>query len=90
ADLEAAASALDQLPVEEEAGLVWSLSGRKVIVQAFARTISGAQHTLFAGIWDEELDELGPLLEEASARGIETHVAIYGDRTLDGPHTYDL
>ncbi len=32
ADLEAAASALDQLPVEEEAGLVWSLSGRKVIV----------------------------------------------------------
>jgi len=90
ADLEAAASALDQLPVEEEAGLVWSLSGRKVIVQAFARAISGAQHTLFAGIWDEELDELGPLLEEASARGIETHVAIYGDRTLDGPHTYDL
>ncbi|HCF4815072.1 TPA: hypothetical protein NIF81_006588, partial [Pseudomonas aeruginosa] len=51
---------------------------------------SSAQESVFAGIWDEELDELGPLLEAASARGIETHVAIYGDGTLQGPHTYDL
>lgn len=45
---------------------------------------------IFAGKWDEELDELGPLLEAAAGRGIETHVAIYGTRTLDGPHTYDM
>lgn len=90
ADLEAAASALDRLPVEEEAGLVWSLSGRKAIVQAFARSISSAQRSVFAGIWDEELDELGPLLEAGSARGVDTHVAIYGNKTLRGPHTYDL
>jgi hypothetical protein len=38
-------------------------------VQAFARVISNAQTSLFAGIWDEELDELGPLLEAASGRG---------------------
>lgn len=90
ADLESAACALDRLPVQQEPGLVWSLSGRKSIVQGFARAISNAQSSLFAGLWDEELDELGPLLEAASARGIDTHVAIYGNRTLKGPHTYDM
>ncbi|CAG9220199.1 TrmB family transcriptional regulator [Burkholderia vietnamiensis] len=90
ADLESAASALDRLPVQQEPGLVWSLSGAESIVQAFARVISNAQTSLFAGIWDEELDELGPLLEAASGRGIDTHVAIYGKRTLKGPHTYDM
>lgn len=90
ADLAAAETALDQLPVEQEPGLVWSLSGAGAIVQAFARTIEQARHTVFAGVWDEELDQLGPLLEAASERGIETHVAIYGTRVLTGPHTYDM
>lgn len=90
ADLESAASALDRLPVQQEPGLVWSLRGRESIVHAFARAISNAKTSLFAGIWDEELDELGPLLEAASAQGIDTHVAIYGNRTLKGPHTYDM
>jgi HTH-type transcriptional regulator, sugar sensing transcriptional regulator len=90
ADLESAAAALDRLPVQQEPGLVWSLGGREPIVRAFARVISNAQTSLFAGIWDEELDELGPLLDAANARGIDTHVAIYGTRTLNGPHTYDM
>lgn len=90
ADLAAAETALEQLPVQREPGLVWSLSGREAIVQAIGRTITHAQHTIFAGLWDEELDTLGPLLEEASARGIETHVAIYGTRILTGPHSYDM
>jgi len=90
ADLDVAQAALDRLPVDQEAGLVWSLTGRDAIVRAFARTIAEARTAIFAGIWDEELDELGPLLEAAAGRGIETHVAIYGTRTLDGPHTYDM
>jgi sugar-specific transcriptional regulator TrmB len=90
ADLDSAAAALDRLPVQQEPGLVWSLSGREPIVSAFARVIAGAKTSLFAGIWDEELDALGPLLEAAAARGIDTHVAIYGTRTLNGPHTYDM
>ncbi|WP_288393205.1 TrmB family transcriptional regulator [uncultured Herbaspirillum sp.] len=90
ADIESAAAALDRLPVQQEPGLVWSLSGTKAIVQALAHSISSAQKSLFAGIWDEELDELGPLLEAASARGVDTHVAIYGKGTLTGPQTYDM
>ena len=90
ADVESAAAAFARLPAQREPGLVWSLSGREPIVQAFARTIDKARSVLFAGVWDEELETLGPLLEAAAARGIETHVAIYGTRTLSGPTTYDL
>lgn len=90
ADVDSAAAALDRLPMPQEPGLVWSLSGRNPIVHAFARTISNAKASIFAGIWDEELDSLGPLLEAAASRGIDTHVAIYGNKTLNGPHTYDL
>jgi hypothetical protein len=35
-------------------------------------------------------EELGPQLEAAAARGVDTHVAIYGTRILNVPHTYDL
>ena len=90
ADLDSAVAALDRLPVQQEPGLVWSLSGRESIVHAFARTITGARSSLFVGIWDEELDELGALLESAAAKGVDTHVAIYGTKTLSAPHTYDM
>jgi sugar-specific transcriptional regulator TrmB len=90
ADVFAARDKLDRLPVQEEPGLVWSLRNRQAIVQAFARVTTGAERSIFAGIWDEEMDEIGPLLEQASARGVNTYVAIYGKRTLAGPHIYDL
>lgn len=90
ADVDSAAAALDSLPMQQEPGLVWSLSGRVPIVQAFGRTVANAKTSIFAGIWDEEIDTLGPLLEAAAARGIDIHVAIYGNKTLAGPHTYDL
>lgn len=90
ADISAAKAKLDRLPVQEEPGLVWSLRSRDVIVQAFARVIAAARRSIFAGVWDEEINDLGPLLEDASTRGIETHVAIYGKSTLAGPHTYDM
>lgn len=90
ADVFAAKEKLDRLPVQEEPGLVWSLRSRQAIVQAFARVTTGAKRGIFAGVWDEEMDDIGPLLEQAAARGVDTHVAIYGKRTLIGPQTYDL
>jgi sugar-specific transcriptional regulator TrmB len=90
ADVATASAALDRLPARDEPGMVWSLHNRDAIIQACVRTITGAERTIFAGIWDEELDELGPHLETVAANGIDTHVAIYGKRTLDGPHTYDM
>jgi len=89
-DLRAAEQAIARLPRHRDAGLVWSLTGADANTHAFARAIREAESSIFAGVWEEELDELGPLLEEAAGRGVETHVAIYGSRTLTGPHTYDL
>ncbi len=89
-DVAAAKERLDRLPVQEEPGLVWSLRSRQSILQAFIRVTASARKSIFAGIWDEEIDEIGPLLEQAAARGIETHVAIYGNRKLAGPRIYDL
>lgn len=90
ADLDIVTAALDRLPAVDEPGLVWSLHDKDAIDRAFIRVIAAARASIFAGIWDEELDQLGPALEAASQRGIETHVAIYGTRTLTGPRTYDL
>ncbi|SOC83568.1 Sugar-specific transcriptional regulator TrmB [Ensifer adhaerens] len=90
ADVAAAKERLDRLPVREEPGLVWSLRSRQSILQAFIRVTASARKSIFAGIWDEEMDEIGPLLEQASARGVDTHVAIYGKRALSGPRIYDL
>lgn len=90
ADLDTASAALDQLPATDGPGLVWSLHNKDAIDRSFIRVITGARASIFAGVWDEELDELGSHLEAASQRGIETNVAIYGKRTLTGPRTYDL
>src|ERR1700722_15379385 len=90
ADLDIVTAALDRLPAADEPGLVWSLHDKDAIDRAFIRVIAAARASIFAGLWDEELDQLGPALEAASRRGIETHVAIYGTRTLAGPRTYDL
>ena len=90
ADIDSAMAALDRLPVQQAPGLVWSLSGRDAIVGALGRAIAAARHSIVAGIWDEEIDALGPLLEAAAERGVDSQVAIYGTRTLNGPQTYDL
>lgn len=90
ADLDTATAALAQFPAADEPGLVWSLHDKDAIDRAFIRVIAGAKASIFAGIWDEELGQLGPYLEAASRQGIETHVAIYGKLTLTGPRTYDL
>lgn len=90
ADVATTTAALDELPAADEPGLVWSLYDKDAIIRAFIRVITGAVRSIFAGIWDEELDELGPPLEAASASGVDMHVAIYGKRTLTGPRTYDL
>lgn len=90
ADLSTAQEELADLPKNKEPGLVWSLHSRDAIVQASIRLINEAKHSVFAGVWDEEMDDLGPLLDKAAVRGLDVHVAIYGTSTLTHPHTYDM
>lgn len=89
-DIANVTAALDELPTPEEPGLVWSLHDKDTIIRSFVRVITGATRGIFAGVWDEELEQLGPSLETAAANGVGVHVAIYGKRTLASAHTYDL
>lgn len=89
-DLALVDKGLSTLPATREPGLVWSLRDRSAIVTAFLTTIDSAQQTLFAAIWDEEMEALREAIEAASARGVDVHVAIYGTASLNGPRCYDL
>jgi sugar-specific transcriptional regulator TrmB len=89
-DLARADAGLAALPAAREPGLVWSLRDQSAIVTAFHTQIEAAQRNLFAAVWDEELPALGRALEQASARGVDVHVAVYGSGVLDGPQCYDL
>ncbi|MEW6340664.1 MAG: helix-turn-helix domain-containing protein [Paraburkholderia sp.] len=89
-DLAIVNDGLSTLPAAREPGLVWSLRDSRAIITAFLTTIDSAQQTLFAAIWDEEMEPLRGAIEAASARGVDVHVAIYGKASLSGPRCYDL
>lgn len=82
---------LAQLPQAATSGLVWSLSNRDGIVQAMTAAIQQARHTLYVGIWEEEMPYFHAALEQAcNKRGVQTHIACYGARPVPGAHNYDL
>jgi sugar-specific transcriptional regulator TrmB len=89
-DLDLAGEQLSTLPAPREAGLVWSLRDRAAILAACQAHIEAAERSLFAAVWDEEIPELRTALEQASARGVDVHVAVYGTEALHGPVSYDL
>lgn len=66
ADLSTVQEELADLPKNREPGLVWSLHSRDAILQASILLINEAKHSVFAGVWDEEMDDLGPLLDKAA------------------------
>ncbi|SCC93158.1 Transcriptional regulator, TrmB [Thiomonas sp. X19] len=90
ADLSQVDRSLSAMPAAREPGLVWSLRQRSAIAAAFDAAIHAASRRLFAAIWDEEMPEFRVALEQASARGVEVHVAVYGSARLTGPYCYDL
>lgn len=90
ADVAAVEEGLAALPDARDPGLIWSLRQRDAVLGACAEAIARGRRTLFAALWDEELETLGPALEAAHGRGVEVEVAIYGSHTLAGPRSYDL
>jgi hypothetical protein len=82
--------ALRTLPVQGDGGQVWSLRDRDTVIASFFSLAAGAAQSIFAALWDEELVELKPVLEDAARRGGSVHVAIYGTTQLTGPSSYDL
>ena len=78
------------LAPEYEAGLTWSVTGAENVVDLMARAIGSAQDSVFAALWDAELEVLSSSLREAHGRGVELQIAVYGGFDLGVPNAYDL
>ncbi|WP_445680024.1 TrmB family transcriptional regulator [Radicibacter daui] len=88
--LSTAEAGLKELPARSESSQIWSLKERDAVLAATTGIVGAARRSVFAAVWQQELDAAGPALEAASRRGCTVHVAIYGTATLDGPRSYDL
>ena len=85
-----AEAGLRELPIRGDSSQIWSLKEHDAVLAAATGIVGAAKRSVFAAIWQQELDTAGPSLEAASRRGCPVHVAIYGTATLDGPRSYDL
>lgn len=80
----------EAIPHDGEPGLTWTVSGSNNVLDLMKRVIARAERSLFAALWDDELQNLADLLEAAHAREVELQVAIYGSFRLPVPFSYDL
>jgi HTH-type transcriptional regulator, sugar sensing transcriptional regulator len=90
ATFSSAEAEFEAIPRGGEPGLTWTVSGSHNVLDLMRRVIARAEHNLFAALWDDELQNLGELLEAAHARNIELQVAIYGTYRISVPFSYDL
>lgn len=88
--LAAVESELATMPAGGEPGMTWSVTGPDNIIDLMRRAIERAEVSLFAALWDDQLDQLADALEAAHARKVELQVAIYGSFRLAVPFSYDL
>jgi len=58
---------------------VWNIATRQEALDRTAALLGEAEQFIYIGIWDEELPELLPHLEQARTRGAELVFLIYGE-----------
>lgn len=81
---------LAAVPRAGEPGLTWTVTGAENVLDLLQRVVARAGRTIFAALWDTEIERLAPALEAAHQRGVELQVAIYGATKLKVPFSYDL
>lgn len=81
---------LDKLPRPGSPRAIWALPDRAAVLDTARDFASRARDTIFASVWDPEMDALAPALEEAARRGVRVHVAVYGATRLGSARGYDL
>jgi HTH-type transcriptional regulator, sugar sensing transcriptional regulator len=69
--------------------LTWVMEGGGNIANTLRQVVDRARTSLYAALWEGELEELAPALRAAGARGVEMHVASYGAMPA-GLSGYDL
>ncbi|MGE4327952.1 MAG: TrmB family transcriptional regulator sugar-binding domain-containing protein, partial [Pseudodonghicola sp.] len=81
---------LDKLQRPESPRAIWTLPDREAVLDTARGFLSEARESIFASVWDDEMEALAPTLEAAAQRGARVHVAIYGETRLAAAQGYDL
>lgn len=68
---------------------VWNVRNREQAFKLTGDQIVHAQHSVYIGIWSEELPMLSEELKNADNRGVSVFILIYGRDNLDFGETYN-
>jgi sugar-specific transcriptional regulator TrmB len=69
--------------------LTWVMEGAANIANTLRQVVDRTRTSLYAALWESELEELAPALRDAYARGVEVRLASYGAMPA-GLAGYDL
>ena len=78
ASAEALEASLASVVAPPEAHLIHNLTGRERLMARACDVVAGARRELFVSIWPEEFVELGAVLHEAEANGVDITVMSFG------------
>lgn len=81
---------LDKLQRPDSPRAIWTLPDREAVLDTARGFVSRARDTIFASVWDPEMETLALALEEAARQGVRVHVAVYGATRLGWARGYDL
>ena len=89
ASLEAAETALEHYSfVSSNRENIWNITGTDAILERAAETIRRAGTRVLLEIWPEEARLLEPELRDASERGLEVLLVVYGELDFDFAQVY--
>ncbi|MCP4159893.1 MAG: TrmB family transcriptional regulator [Deltaproteobacteria bacterium] len=67
---------------------VWNLAGRSEAIEMAEQLVMEAEHTIFVGLWDQEMDQLEKVLRESEKRGVKINILLYGKGKPDFGEVY--
>src|SRR3954470_15450228 len=79
---------LPRLAAPQEAHLIHNIVDRAALLERAADVIRESRWDLYVSVWPEEFDDLRPALSEASARGVEVTMLVFGEDTPEVGYTY--
>lgn len=70
--------------------ITWNLAGTTRINEKLTEIIATAAHSIYASVWPEQLDSIGPSLTTAMARGVYVVIATFGNCQTEAHEVYNL
>lgn len=79
---------LDSIQFAADFDPVWNLSGRTEAIEMANELIESAEHSIYVGLWDEELEALEKAFIRAEKKGVKIMILLYGKSKPDFGEVY--